>query len=89
MVEYCKQDVNLLEQVYNTLSTYLPAKTHHGRILGHDKESCPECGSNNMKFSKKRFTAAGTPRYQLRCNDCGKFHTVSEKIYEKSLNTAI
>jgi DNA polymerase elongation subunit (family B) len=89
MVEYCKQDVNLLEQIYNLLSSYFPAKTHHGIVLGCGKESCPECGSKSMKFSKKRFTAAGTPRYQLRCNDCGKFHTVSEKIYEKSINSTL
>jgi uncharacterized protein YprB with RNaseH-like and TPR domain len=83
MIEYCKQDVKLLEQVYNILSPYIPAKTHHGIILGYDKTSCPECGNEDMKFSKKRVTVAGTPRYQLKCTSCGKYHTVSERTFDK------
>jgi hypothetical protein len=35
-----------------------------------------------MKFSKKRMSAAGTPRIQLQCQSCGKYHTVSQTVYE-------
>jgi DNA polymerase elongation subunit (family B)/ribosomal protein S27E len=86
MVTYCKKDVALLEEIYNTLSPYIPAKTHHGVILGQGKHSCPECGSTNMVFSKKRMSALGVPRIQLQCKDCGKYHTVSNKTYEESLD---
>jgi len=82
MVEYCKNDVILLEKVYNELSPYIPAKTHHGIILGGEKHSCPECGSIDMRFSQKRYTALGTPRIQLQCNSCHKYHTISQKTYE-------
>jgi DNA polymerase elongation subunit (family B) len=82
MIEYCKNDVELLEQVYNEMSTYIPSKTHHGVANGGEKYSCPECGSNDMKFSQKRYTAAGTPRIQMQCNSCHKYHTVSNRIYE-------
>ena len=85
MVEYCKNDVELLEKVYNEMSTYIPAKTHHGILNGGEKCSCPECGSENMKFSKKRYSALGTPRIQLQCEDCHKYHTVSNTIYENKL----
>jgi len=85
MVEYCKNDVIILENVYNEMSPYIPAKTHHGVILGGEKHSCPECGSEDMKFSKKRISAAGTPKIQLQCQSCGKYNTVSETTYEKSL----
>jgi len=85
MVEYCKNDVELLEKVYNEMSTYIPAKTHHGILNGGEKYSCPECGSENMKFSKKRYSALGTPRIQLQCEDCHKYHTVSSTIYENKL----
>ena len=81
MVEYCKHDVVLLEQVYNEMSTYVPAKTHHGVIAGGEKHSCPNCGSENMKFSQKRYTASGTPRIQLQCKKCHTYHTVSNRIY--------
>jgi DNA polymerase elongation subunit (family B) len=84
MVRYCKGDVNLLEKVYKELSTYIPAKTHHGVLKGHSSLSCPECGSNFMTFSKKRISALGTARIQLQCKDCGKYHTVSEATYSNS-----
>ena len=84
MIDYCKNDVNILELVYNELATYLPAKTHHGVLNGGEKYSCPECGSENMVFSKKRMTALGTPRIQTQCKDCGKYHTISERLYNSS-----
>ena len=84
MIDYCKNDVNILELVYNELATYLPAKTHHGVLNGGEKYSCPECGSENMIFSKKRMTALGTSRIQIQCKDCGKYHTISERLYNSS-----
>jgi len=85
MIEYCKNDVVLLEDVYNEMATYIPAKTHHGVAAGGEKHSCPECGGNNMRFSQRRYSALGTPRIQLQCNDCHKYHTVSDKIYKDKL----
>lgn len=89
MVKYCKGDVETLEKIYNEISPYITAKTHHGVINNGDKCSCPECGSSDMVYSKKRYTALGTPRIQLKCEDCGKYHTVSNKAYEsfKKLKT--
>ena len=85
MVIYCQGDVELLEKVYLELTNYLPAKTHHGIAAGGEKYSCPECGCDDMAFSQKRFTALGTPRIQLQCKKCGKYHTVSQRIYEHSI----
>lgn len=81
MIEYCKNDVILLEQVYNEMINYIPAKTHHGVIMGQEKCSCPECGNTDMKYTKTRMSAMGTPRIQLQCNKCYKYHTVSNKTY--------
>lgn len=84
MVSYCKHDVDLLEKIYNTMSSYIPSKIHHGVILGNGKKSCPNCGSNDMKFSKKRITATGIQRVQLKCSKCGKYHTISQKTYDSA-----
>jgi RNase P subunit RPR2 len=81
MVVYCKQDVNLLESVYNRLSSHYPHKTHFGVHRGRTKSSCPHCESYNTKFVNRRVTAAGSKRVQLQCNDCGKYHTIAEKDY--------
>jgi DNA polymerase elongation subunit (family B) len=85
MVEYCKNDVLILEQVYNEMSSYIPAKTHHGVANGGERYSCPKCASEDMKFSQKRYTASGTPRIQLQCKNCHTYHTVSSRIYETKL----
>jgi len=83
MVEYCKNDVKLLEDVYNELANYIPSKVHHGVLAGNDKTSCPECGSEEMKLSQKRAAASGELRVQLQCKSCHKYHTVSESSYSK------
>ena len=85
MVRYCKGDVSLLEKVYDKLSPHLPTKTHHGVVAGQPKFSCPHDGSTNMRYVRTRITATGIKRYVLQCKDCGKYHTVSEKVYKDFL----
>lgn len=85
MVKYCKGDVKTLEQVFDKLNSYIKPKTHHGVLAGGEKFTCPDCGSSNIRFVRKRATAAGTLKYQLQCKDCGKYFTVSEKVYREYL----
>lgn len=85
MVEYCKNDVVILEKIYNRLSNHIIHKTHFGALLLNNKYTCPECGSSALNFSKKRFTATGMERIQLRCNGCHKYHTVSNTAYKSIL----
>ena len=83
MVTYCKGDVELLEKIYNKMSSYFPHKTHLGVTEGKEKTSCPGCASTNMAYSRKRISTLGTFRIQLQCKDCGKYHTVSNRAYEQ------
>jgi DNA polymerase elongation subunit (family B) len=89
MVEYCKNDVIILEKVYKYLANYFPHKTHYGALENGDKCSCPECGSINLKFSQKRYSAAGTPRIQLQCRECFKYHTVATSTYDKIVANSV
>lgn len=75
MIDYCKQDVKLLEQVHKELRLHDTPKTHYGIVLSNDKRLCPECASNNVVISKTRITAGGTKQIQYKCNDCGKYHS--------------
>lgn len=86
MVNYCKNDVVILEDVYNEMSPYLPSKTHHGVLEGKRVSSCPNCASDNTKVVKKRVNARGSKTYQLQCQSCGKYHTLSESVYNNELN---
>ena len=72
MVRYCKHDVWLLEQIFNLMNPYLPAKT----ALSCEARACPECDAQ-MVISKTRMTAAGYKQAQLRCKECGKYNTVA------------
>lgn len=84
LVDYCKEDVRLVERVFDRMMPYLPAKVHHGVLAGNGKNSCPECGEHKLRYVKKRATAAGTLRYQMQCKNCKKYHTVSEKVYKQT-----
>jgi hypothetical protein len=71
MVEYCKRDVELLENVWGTLYDYTKPTTHMGVQAGGYKHWCPKCGSSNVKLNgNKKVSAAGVPRIQLRCKEC-------------------
>ena len=74
MVEYCKQDVNLLEKVWEKLNPYTKPKSH----FGYGTNTCPECGSNKLIVNRIRITAAGTKKYTVQCKECGKYNTVPE-----------
>jgi len=82
MVNYCKQDVLLLEKVHNKLEGYSKPKTHIGLLTGNGRCSCPKCASNNYKLSKTRISAAGLEKKQLQCNNCGSYYTVSKTVYD-------
>lgn len=82
MVNYCKQDVLLLEKVHNKLEGYTKPKTHIGLLTGNGKCSCPKCASTNYKLSKTRISSTGLEKKQLQCNDCGSYYTVSKTAYE-------
>ena len=79
MVNYCKHDVKLLEQVWDRMNSYLPAKFDRGATT----RSCPECASNWVVIVKHKVTAAGYRRVQFQCRDCGKYHTVATSKWEK------
>jgi len=81
MVKYCKQDVKLLERVWKKLEPYHTPKTHVGRLNGGDKWQSPFTGSENVKKSKTKITAAGTRQHQMQCKDTGGYYTISEKAY--------
>lgn len=85
MVKYCKQDVRLLEQVYQRLSTVAPAKTHAGVLFGGDTWQCPRCASEAVHKNKTRVTAGGTIRHQMACNKCGGSFTINEAAFGRYL----
>ena len=92
MSDYCKRDVELLQRVHERLAEFVPAKTHAGVVMGRPSWTCPHDGSMHVKANKKRVTAGGVIQYQMQCQDCGAYYSISSKSYQdyvKAINIKV
>jgi len=77
MVDYNKEDVRVLEGVYEYLRPFMKNHPHVGAIEGLDRTcSCPKCGSERMKRNGIRVTATGIKKQELQCQNCGGYTRV-------------
>ena len=83
MIEYCEQDVILLEDVFHVLSPYIDHNTNHAVQEGgySDKWKCPNCTSDKVQLSHTDTTPLGYIRRNMKCRVCKKQYTVSNKTY--------
>lgn len=66
MLRYNKQDVLLLERVYEKIAKFAPAPVNRNLFDGH---GCPHCGSENLQSRGTYATAVNTYQRYF-CNDC-------------------
>jgi len=85
MVDYCKQDVLLLERVFEKMANYIEPATSVAKY----SSDCPECGSGRTIVNQKRKRASGTVHIQFSCKECGKFHTVPKSKFESDKPLAV
>lgn len=72
-VQYNKQDVKVLEDVYLKLRPYI--KNHPNMNHFTSKENiCPNCGSDDIMIAGSAYTRT-TEKLQYKCNACGAFST--------------
>jgi len=78
MVRYCRQDVLLLEKVYQKLKPY--ATTHPNANLWAELDNCcPRCRSTDTHSNGWRYTKSG--RYQRKqCRTCGHWFRGKKKM---------
>ncbi len=81
MCKYCGVDVIRLKQVHQRLSKYIKPKTHAGVAAGHDRWTCPRCGSTHVTKSKTKVSAAGIKTHQMQCSDCGTYFTIPNNVF--------
>lgn len=73
MEEYNKQDVLLLDSLYDILLPWVSMPTNVGLYEDTDRPLCPSCGST--KLTKQGTRKTKTQEYQqYRCKDCGSWH---------------
>lgn len=76
MEEYNKQDVILLEKVYDRMKPWIQSHPNHSIMNG--SFCCPSCGSKDYQ---RRGTAISSTRRYLRfqCKKCGKWFRLNMK----------
>jgi len=87
MITYCKNDVVILEEVFEKLSPYITHNTHVGAAKGNNKHSCKACGSDNISFKKNVFTQTGNIQKLVECTDCGTDFKLSNAVWKKYLKS--
>jgi len=89
MIDYCEQDVILLEQVYHKIKGVVPLKTHVGVTGMREKWSCPACGSEKVvvKSHTNCTSATGVRKHQMHCKEkeCGRYYHISGLVYTNYL----
>lgn len=72
MKRYNKQDVVLLEKVYNKLSPWI--QNHVSSIFYKSPIDCPSCGSSHMTKRTRKIVKNGW-KQQYQCQQCGHYKT--------------
>lgn len=84
MLTYNKQDVILLQDVYDKLLPYCSVHPSHGATQSH--HSCPKCGSESVQ--KRGYSYTNTSRYQrYQCTDCGSWSRGRANLRDKESMT--
>lgn len=83
MLEYCDQDVIVLEDVYNAIKHYTQPITHYGTLEGNSKHSCPKCGmeAEELVLLKNFTTPTGTIRRLVKSKSCNHEYILSNRTY--------
>lgn len=71
MTKYCKQDVDLLEELYLKIRPYI---TDHPQLVDAAPRSCGACGSTHMQSRGYRRTKSFRIQ-RLQCQDCGAWQS--------------
>jgi len=72
MSDYCKQDVDTLEAIYEKLRPFHGTNTVNKTFFNGEERSCTTCGSNNIhKAGTRRTKTAIKQRYV--CQKCGSY----------------
>lgn len=89
MVDYCKGDIVLLEDVFFALSPYVDHNTNFAVLRGGEKWECPECCCGDVTFDRTETTPMGYIKRYMKCERCRKSYHVSNKTYMRMLREAV
>lgn len=80
MLDYNKDDVLIMEELYLKLRPWIPAHSNLGLFADTDKDCCPSCQSTELRWSGQYSTPLGL--YEgFRCLSCGAIGRSTKKKY--------
>lgn len=71
MLEYNRQDVRLLREVYMKLRAYDARHPNLAAYYNDDKSRCPVCGSQDVYLTGNSVFTAVSEFQEVSCGDCG------------------
>lgn len=73
MERYNKQDVRMMEQLYNAMLPWIATHPNHGMYADEGRPVCTNCGSH--KLQSRGFAITRTQKYRrFQCTDCGTWN---------------
>ncbi len=72
MIKYCKQDVLLLEKVYNRLKAHMSGLMVNRAICAENDKTCPSCGKIGLTPRGSTYTSRLRKVKRFVCKYCGK-----------------
>ena len=87
MIDYCNNDVVILEDVYHKMKNYIKMNTHVGVTKSNEKWSCPVSGSTNVRLYKNDITASGNIQRVMICENNQHVYKISNTDYLNFLLT--
>lgn len=85
MTEYNKQDVVLLEKLYNKLLPWIDGHPNMNLYIDSKNPVCPNCGSAKIQ-RRGRSTASTYVYHRIVCTSCGK--NSRERLRDKTMKVA-
>lgn len=85
MVAYNKQDIQLLEDVYDVLKIYVPNTCSAVPRHDHADVACVKCGSYNVQKRGPDRSRVAEGWHRLFCNDCRSWSVVKLTAKKKVL----
>ncbi len=86
MESYNKQDVLLLEKVYDKFKPWIKSPANHSVWSG--QVCCPNCGSKDLQ--SRGFAITQAARYRrLQCKECGSWSKTGGSLAPKPINKVI
>lgn len=84
MLQYCKQDTALLEEVYLRLRTFGTASNFNAANYYDDEhERCNICGSTELEATGRSVFTDVSKFQEIRCKNCGGIHRKRQALNSK------